>query len=49
MAEASPSTIQHDIMELERLLEEKRAALGHEKSEKEILHEVVGEKIQKHN
>src|SRR3989338_733109 len=48
MAEASPSTIQHDIMELERLLEEKRAALGHEKSEKEILHEVVGEKIQKH-
>ena len=48
MVEVSPSTIEHDIAELERKLEEKKAALGHEKSEKEILHEVVGEKIQEH-
>ena len=44
----APSTIEHDIAELEKRLEEKRAALGQEKSEKEILHEVVGEKIKEH-
>ena len=44
----TPSTIEHDIAELERKLEEKRAALGHEKSEKDVFHEVVGEKIQEH-
>ena len=43
-----PSTIEHDIAELERQLEEKKAALGQEKPEKEILHEVVGERIQQH-
>ena len=41
-------TIEHDIVELERLLEQKRAVLGQEKHEKEILREVVGEKIQQH-
>jgi len=35
-------------MELERQLEEKKAALGHEKSEKDVFREVVGEKIQQH-
>ena len=42
----SPSTIEHDIAELEQLLESKKAALEHEKSEKDILHGIVGEKIQ---
>ena len=41
-------TIEQDIAELERQLQEKKAVLGHEKHEKEILHEVVGEKIQQH-
>ena len=44
----SPSTIEQDIIELEKQIEAKRAALGMEKSEKEALHEVVGEKIQQH-
>ena len=44
----TPSTIEHDIAELERQLEEKKAALGHNKPEKEALHEIVGEKIQQH-
>ncbi len=48
MAEVSQPTIEQDIASLERQLEEKKAALGHEKSEKEILHETVGEKIQQH-
>lgn len=47
MVEAK-STIEHDIAELERRLEEKKAALEHEKSEKDILHGLVGEKIQEH-
>jgi hypothetical protein len=47
MAE-TPSTIEHDIAELEKQLAEKKAVLGHEKSEKEILHQAVGEKIQQH-
>lgn len=46
MAETSQATtIEHDIVELEKKLQEKRAALGQEKNEKEVLHEVVGEKI----
>lgn len=48
MAEISGSTIEQDIAELEKQLEEKKAALGHEKSEKEILHGMVGEKIKEH-
>lgn len=53
----SKSTIEHDIAELEKQLEAKKAALEHDKtevsaeggpSEKEILHEVVGQKIQEH-
>lgn len=60
MAETS-STIEHDIADLEKRLEEKKAALEREKtggtsgvageshiSEREILKEVVGEKIQQH-
>jgi len=47
MAETS-STIEHDIAELEKQLQEKRATLEHDKSEKETLHEIVGEKIQQH-
>ena len=48
MSETTVSTIEHDIVELERLLEEKKATLEHDKSEKETLHEIVGEKIQEH-
>ncbi|MDP3697106.1 MAG: hypothetical protein Q8R55_03670 [Candidatus Taylorbacteria bacterium] len=48
MVEVSPSTIERDIAELEKRLQEKKAALEHEKSDKELLHEVVGEKIQEH-
>ena len=44
----TPSTIEQDIAELERKLEEKRAVLGQEKPEKEVFHEVVGEKIKEH-
>ncbi len=53
----SKSTIEHDIAELEKQLEAKKAALEHDKtetgmeggpSEKEILHDVVGQKIQEH-
>lgn len=53
----SKSTIEHDIAELEKQLEAKKASLEHDKtevstetgpSEKEILHEVVGQKIQQH-
>ena len=44
----APSTIQRDIAELEKQLEEKKAALGREKPEKEVLHEIVGEKIQQY-
>lgn len=47
MVEAK-STIEQDIAELERRLEEKKAALENEKSEKDILHELVREKIQEH-
>src|SRR5947209_6588338 len=54
MTESSVSTIEHDIADLEKLIQEKKAVLEHEKSglpvetksEKEILHEVLGEKIQ---
>ena len=42
------STIEHDIADLERRLQDKKAFLEHEKSEKELLHEVVGEKIKEH-
>lgn len=48
MMPETPSTIQHDIAELERQLEQKRAVLGQEKPEKEVVHEIVGEKIQQH-
>lgn len=48
MAEISSSTIEQDIAELERKLEEKKSALEHEKSEKDVLHGLVGEKIQQH-
>ncbi len=44
----TPSTIEHDIAELERQLEAKKSALEHDKSEKELLHGLVGEKIQQH-
>ena len=42
------TTTKHDIADLEHLLEQKRVALEHEKSEKDMLREVVGEKIQTH-
>ena len=61
MAEPTLTTIEHDIADLEKALQDKKAALEQEKvgsvggsadsthpSEKEILHEVVGEKIQQH-
>ena len=48
MVESPVSTIEHDIAELERQIEAKRAALGHDRPEKEVLHEVVGEKIKEH-
>ena len=41
----TPSTIEHDIAELEKQLESKKADLEHNKSEKEILHGIIGEKI----
>ena len=41
-------TIENDIAELERQIEEKKAFLSQEKSEKEILHGVIGEKIQQY-
>ena len=48
MSETTIPTIESDIADLERQLEEKKAALGHEKSEKEVLHEVVGDRIKEH-
>ena len=48
MAEGPVSTIEHDIAELEKQLQEKRATLEYDESEKETLHEIVGEKIQEH-
>lgn len=60
MPESTLSTIEHDIAELERQLQEKKSVLEQEKSggtasggevhpsEKEMLHEIVGEKIQQH-
>lgn len=59
MPEISP-TIEQEIAQLEKQIAEKRAALGQEKpfdktqgreaepTEKEILHSVVGERIQEH-
>ena len=60
MVETS-STIEHDIAELEKTLQEKKSVLEQEKaggtggsageghpSEKEMLHEIVGEKIKQH-
>ena len=44
----NPSTIEQDIADLERKLEEKKSALEHEKSEKDILHGIIGEKVQEH-
>lgn len=44
----NPSTIEQDIADLERKLEEKKAVLEHEKSEKDILHGLIGEKVQEH-
>lgn len=44
----TPSTIELDIADLEKQLESKKAALEHDKSEKEILHGIIGEKIEKH-
>ena len=58
--ESNITTIEHDIAELERRLQEKKSSLEQEKSgpsgtgggvhrsEKELLHEVVGEKIKEH-
>src|SRR3989338_5212391 len=61
MAEAPISTIEHDIIDLEKKLQEKKADLEGKKiggsgglagedhpSEKEMLHEAVGEKIKEH-
>lgn len=48
MPETSVKTIEHDIAELEHQLAEKKAALGHELSDKEVLHGIVGEKIKEH-
>lgn len=48
MVETSPSTIEQDIAELEHKLEEKKAALEHQKSEKELVHGLLGEKIKEH-
>src|SRR3989344_6678475 len=44
----TPSTIEHDIAELEKQLESKKVALEQDKSEKDILHGIIGEKIQQH-
>ena len=44
----SSSTIEQDIAELEKQIEQKKATLEHDKSEKEILHDIVGQKIQTH-
>jgi len=44
----TPSTIKQDIAELERKLQEKKAALEHETSEKDVLRGLIGEKIQEH-
>src|SRR3989338_850485 len=44
----TPSTIEHDIAELEKQLESKKAALEHDKSERDILHGIIGEKIKEH-
>ncbi|MBI2064934.1 MAG: hypothetical protein HYT62_02685 [Candidatus Yanofskybacteria bacterium] len=44
----TPSTIEQDIAELEKQLESKKAALEHDKSERDILHGIIGEKIQQH-
>ena len=41
----TPSTIEHDIAELEKQLEAKKADLESEKSDKDILHGIIGEKI----
>ena len=48
MAEQYTGTIEYDIANLEKQLQEKKAALEHERSDKDILHEVIGEKIQEH-
>lgn len=48
MVESPQSTIEHDIADLEKQLQEKKAALEHERSEKELLHGIVGERIQQH-
>lgn len=56
MAEPSPSTIEQDIVQLEKQLQEKKAALEQEHpgtmsqesvSEKEILRDIIGERIQR--
>ena len=44
----TPSTIERDIAELEKQLESKKAALEQDKSEKDILHGIIGEKIKEH-
>ncbi len=44
-----PGNIEQEIAQLEKQLSEKKVSLGEEKpSEKEILHDVVGERIQQH-
>lgn len=48
MAEISQPTIEQDIAELERQLEEKKAALGQEKTEKEVFKEILKERIDTH-
>lgn len=51
MPETPSTTIKNEIVELERLLQEKRASLEGkhpDKSDKELLHQTVGEKIEHH-
>ena len=42
------STIENDIADLEQKLQEKKAVLEQQKTEKELLHGLIGEKIKEH-
>lgn len=48
MSESSVATIEHDIADLEHRLAEKKAALSHEISDREVIHGIIGEKIKEH-
>ena len=44
----SETTIEQEIAQLEKQLQEKKAALEYERSDKDVLREVIGEKMQQH-